>query len=478
MLTNMSSPTKDDTSSRSSTGRGWLNHVALSLGLGCALSLFFLLVSYPGNLSPDSTTSWGEAFSGRISTIKPPLITLIQSLYSALPSPEFAVAAFTFTQGVLFWFSIFLFVSLFVRKTRTFVCVCLSISLIFPLWPYTTLNWVDVWVVIFFLFSATFFELFLRSDNTSARNAVLACVFLVLSASTRHNAVSILPIAVLPIAFILLHRWQLSRQQAYGVAALSLPFLFLATKIFLLFPQVVPSPSLASFGLLNQYLGAIASSEASTKTALIASEEPLFDDRFGPGSLRASVQAYEPGFNGYDLLWKKDAILKKDNSNGFQTVLLNADFITPAFWRVLIATPSGFAKHKADYLVGQFGSGSLQYPFDWGVFQNQFGVSSRPALESINGALPRFLREQTKLIFYHHWFMFLIGFAAFVANMRSLRDSALTSLFAFSVLYAIPFMFFETGWEWRYLMPCYIANILLTVCVTLRLTERRARMLT
>lgn len=477
MPTTMNLHTGGDTLLRTSIDRCWLTRVAISFCLAGFLSLFFLLVSYPGNLSPDSITSWGEAYSGRISTVKPPLLSLIQSLYSALPSPQFAVASFTFTQGLLFWFSIFLFVSLFIRKVIAFVCVCLMIALIFPLWPYTSLNWVDVWVVIFFLISSAFFEIFRKSESESASIVILVCTFLVLSASTRHNAISILPIAVLPIALLVRRRWQLPQKQAYWVAATSIPFLLLATKLFLFFPQVVPSPSLASFGLLNQYFGAIALSEENTKAALIASEEPLFDSRFGAGSLRASIQAYQPGFNGYDLLWKKDAILKNNSTNGFQAVLLNGDFIAPAFWRVLAASPRGFAMHKLDYLIGQFGSGSLQYPFDWGVFQNQLGISSQPILTGVNASMPQFLREQTTTLLYQHWFTFVVGAVAFVVNIWLLKNQTLTWLFGFSVLYAIPFMFFETGWEWRYLMPCYVANLVLTVCVILGITERRARTL-
>lgn len=474
MPTTMNLHTSAKTSSQSSIDRCWLARVVVGVCLASCMSVFFLLVSYPGNLSPDSITSWSEAYSGRISTVKPPLLSLIQSMYTALPSPQMAVASFTFTQGVLFWFSIFLFFSLIVRRAFIFACLCVLISLIFPLWPYTSLNWVDVWIVIFFLFSSTFFELFRRSDSNSAIELILACMFLFLSASTRHNAISILPLAILPMGIFIRRRWQLSQKRAYCLAATTVPVLFLATKLFLLFPQVVLSPSLASFGLLNQYFGAIALSEESTKSALIASEEPLFDSQFGTGSLRASIHAYQPGFNGYDLLWKKDAILKNNSTNGFQAVLLNGDFIAPAFWRVLVASPRGFAKHKLAYLAGQFGSGSLQYPFDWGVFQNQLGISSQPILTGVNSIMPQFLRGHTTSFLYQHWVTFIVGAAAFVVNLYVLKNPTLTWLFGFSILYAIPFMFFETGWEWRYLMPCYVANLVLTVCVILGVAERRA----
>lgn len=83
--------------------RDLLLRAATGFLFACLLSTFFLAVSYPGNLSPDSIDSWSDAVSGEFDALKPPLITLLQqALYLFCPNLNTAVATFSFIQGTLF----------------------------------------------------------------------------------------------------------------------------------------------------------------------------------------------------------------------------------------------------------------------------------------------------------------------------------------------------------------------------------------
>jgi hypothetical protein len=242
---------------------------------------------------------------------------------------------------------------------------------------------------------------------------------------------------------------------------------------------VVISPPLSAFGLLNQYLGTIANSSERMKAELLQSESPLFDRRFGPGSLAASVQTYLPKFNLYPLLFSENPTLRRNSAvdtlldnNGLDTVLENNDFILDGFVRVVRVSPIGFFKHKIAYLKGQFGFGSAVNQFEWGVVPNKLRIEAKPVMKNINVVLHQFLVAQTTTFPYQHWFLFAVGLVALVLNLTIVRVGGVTSLFAFSVLYAVPFTVFETGWEWRYLMPCYVANFLAAATVTAGVVER------
>jgi len=447
--------------------------LAFGVTLAALLALFFLFLTYPGTLTPDSITSWNEAFRGQFTTLKPPLLALLQSLYLLPLSIERAVAAFSLTQGMLFWLSIFLCLYIVTNRVVPFVLSCLAALLFVPLWGFTTVHWTDVWVLIFFLFAMTSFEALRQSGYKGRSYLLFGIVFAFLAVATRHNAVSMLPVIVPPVASWIQYNWRARKLQSAGLAVLLIPILFAATNIFLLMPQVHITPSLAPFGLLNQYLGTIAHSPEDRKEQLLTREAPLFDAHFGSGSLLAAVETYEPRFNG-KLVWGVDSILRFNNLRGFETVLESGDFITSAFLRIVRASPEGFVRHKMAYMKGQFGVGSVRNPLGAGVHANTLGLKAKPFLPALRRSLASFAAAKAKTFVFQHWFSFVFGGIALLIHLFMIRTPLAAWLFSGAVLYAIPYILFETGWEWRYLMPSYVMNVLSFAVVLNALVERFA----
>jgi len=396
---------------------------------------------------------------------------LLQSLYLFPFSIERAVAAFSLTQGILFWLSIFLCLYVVTKRVVTFILSCLAALLFVPLWGFTTVHWTDVWVLIFFLFAMSSFEALRQSGYRGRVYLLFGIAFAFLAIATRHNAVSVLPVIVPPVTSWIRYNWGMGKLRSAGLAVLLIPVLFAATNVFLLMPQVHVTPSLAPFGLLNQYLGTIAHSPEDRKEQLLAQEAPLFDAHFGPGSLMAAVESYEPRFSG-KLVWGTDSTLRFNNLRGFETVLENGDFITSSFLRIVKASPTGFVRHKIDYMKGQFGVGSVRNTLGAGVHTNTLGLEAKPFLPDLRRSLASFALRKAKTFIFQHWFSFIVGAIALLINLFVARVPLATWLFSGAVLYAIPYILFETGWEWRYLMPSYVMNWLAAATVALEMISR------
>ena len=96
------------------------------------------------------------------------------------------------------------------------------------------------------------------------------------------------------------------------------------------------------------------------------------------------------------------------------------------------------------------------------------GLSSQPVLVTFNKNIPSFLLSQSGNLVYKHWFMFLLGFVAFIFAWK-LGEVVVMLTFTYAVLYMISYLLADSGWEWRYLMPSYIASFLSAMMITLRL---------
>jgi hypothetical protein len=453
----------------------------VSISLAATLSAFLLAVTYPGILSPDSIISWDQATRSEIFTIKPPLISLIQRLFVCVfPDLRTSIAVFSFVQATLFWTAIFSFMSVAIRGDVQFYISCLASAALFPIWPYPTTHWTDVWIVIFFLPALSAFILSVRvaDENWKWLWFLVALLFAFLAISVRHNA-PILLVLVMAMSFLWLGRalpWSSSKKMLVAVTVGGA--LLLASQIFYQFPSIKRAPSLVGLAAVNQYLGTIANSEAPAQNMLIDKERPAFDDAFGPGKLKRALAHYKPSFSGA-LVWADDFQGRNwDNEGavlGFGKIVENQKFLILGLFRVMSASPVGFLRHKAAYLRGQFHTSSEIFPFSWGISnwglaKSNSHLSFRP-WEPGSKAIFSLLWQNKNTLFYRHWFMFLLGLSSLLIARPSFRMPALL-LVSFGVLYALPYVFLETGFEWRYLMPSYVACWLSMVGAVLSLTHR------
>jgi hypothetical protein len=112
------------------------------------VSAFWLVVFFPALMSPDSLSQWGQAVSWKATDWHPIGMTLVMRvihlLCGALPMQD-QVAVVAWLQGSVFWFSIFAIVGAARLQLWVQLLTCLSLTVYYPLWPYTVTLWKDVW---------------------------------------------------------------------------------------------------------------------------------------------------------------------------------------------------------------------------------------------------------------------------------------------------------------------------------------------
>ncbi len=419
--------------------------VAVGFLSASLLSVFFLAVSYPGNLSPDSIDSWTDAISGEIEAIKPPLITLLQrAIYLLTPSLNSAVASFSFIQGTLFWGAIFFFIAVSVPNLMRCLLGWLISALVFPLWPYTVVHWTDVWVAIFGVSGLALLELHFQSGFRKASFLLAATLLFFFAASARYNASSIALVLALPYFRFL--RFQFSQIVSFTMSAGVVAIVMLGPHVFLLLPQVTSVPNMLPSVIINGYLGTIHYS--NRRAELIKSEAPIFDAKLGKGQLQGALRFYKPYFD-YSLL--------EENGIDFDNLSEHGSFLPTAMWRVVMASPEGYIRHKSRELYGLLDTCSVFRPYSWGIEANDLGLQQRPLIPGAGKFIESWLAAMSDSIVYKHWFVMLLGILTIIAT-RGAYPLLLPVLFG--LLYAIPYIMLDVASEWRYLMPTYLTNYL------------------
>jgi hypothetical protein len=288
-------------------------------------------------------------------------------------------------------------------------------------------------------------------------------VFSLLTISVRHNGPIILVVVVAATFAWLGQVSAMSTRKRLFVAVVLGGSLLLTSQVFYQFPFVKRAPSLLGLATVNQYLGTIANSDPLTRKKLIDKEKPIFDAVFGTGKLDQALANYKPSFSAA-LTWADDFQGRNwDNKGavlGFGKIVSEKDFFIRGLFRVMLAAPEGFLRHKSAYLRGQFHLSSEIFPFSWGISNWGFAKSNsdlsfRP-WEPGSKVIFSFLWQNKNSLIYRHWFMFLLGLSSLLIAQPSFRVPALL-LVGFGVVYALPYVFLETGFEWRYLMPSYVA---------------------
>jgi hypothetical protein len=428
--------------------------------VAATLSGLMLVITYPGNLSPDSITSWGEAASNVYANVKPPLVGMIQrGVFLAAGDIQSAVGVFSFIQGYLFWLSIFTYIIVVSPNALCGALFCTGACALYPLWAYTTQHWTDVWVVIFGIFGLAAFERLRQLKFRDLPCLVLAVACFFLAASARHSVIAVLPICLFPLVRFLGESHGVRVSRAVVLSCGVVVALMLSTKLWSQLPNVKPAPSMLPVTFLNPLLGTIAHSKPGVREEILFGIRPAFDSHFSPGRLDAAVKAYDAGFMGH-LMWGEAAILPFEKS-------IRADFIIPAAIRAALFSPGAFVRHKVVASLGQLSYPAITYPYDWGVWTNELGIKSTPILPGANARLRATLEGLSTTLLYKHWFMLLVGCAAFGIGIW-IGQAAVVMPFLFGVLQGLPYIVFETGWEWRYLMPSYVAFFLCAVSVLAR----------
>jgi hypothetical protein len=425
--------------------RDLLLRVATGFLFACLLSTFFLAVSYPGNLSPDSIDSWSDAISGEFQAVKPPLITLLQhAFYIYCPNLNTAVATFSLIQGTLFWGSLFLFIAVSVPTLKRCLLGWLVSAFVFPLWPYTVVHWTDVWVAIFGVCGLAFLELHFQSGFRKFSYLLAATLMFFLAVSARYNAASIIPLLALPYFRFLRPRFSVAVSCMISAGALAV--VLLGPRLFLTLPQVTSVPNMLPSVLINGYLGTIYYSDR--RDDLIASEAPIFDDNLGKGQLENALRFYKP--------WEDYALLEEGVID-FDNLSQNGSFLPTAMLRVVMASPEGYGRHKIRELFALLDTSSISRPYDLGIGTNDLGLEQRPFIPGAEELIHGALTTASDTAVYKHWFMICFGILAIIVT-RGSYPILLPVLFG--LLYAVPYVVLDVASEWRYLMPTYLTNYL------------------
>ncbi len=452
--------------------------IVLSAVVAAFMSLFFWLINTPAVLSPDSVNSWKEAVEGVFHTVKPPFLAIFQSLFLSFFNGNVfkALSAFSLVQGFLLWFSLLVFVAVFVPNRSLWRASFALTILLFPLWPYTNVHWTDVWVVIFTVLAFSCFQLAQAQVRAFVFWLSLGFVMSVLMLATRHNSVTALPVFIGWI-FVCLSSWWRAKSDRQilrsslppvhswsgrlSILAFSTVVMLVAlqlSKLFLWWPGVVITPPLTAASVINQYLGVLVHTPGPKQTQLIAQEEPVFDGRLGVGKLQKSIAAYHPAYQ-HDLLWgipgQSEAVLP------FDLLLREGDFLPKQFIALVQKSPEGFLRHKLQYLKWQLHRTSEMAAYVDGIVNEgrDLQVPFQPILASWHQAVYNVL-ESLRLSWPHrHWGMIFLVVLITVVLSGNLGAPAWL-LVAFAAFYGGPYLLLEPGVEWRYLMPAYVTQYL------------------
>lgn len=453
-----------------------VKYSVIASGAIITFSIFFTALTWPGVLSSDSVASWIEATTNQYETIKPPLVAEIQRLFflASNKNLQFAIGTFSFVQSLLFWASIACVFSVLIPNGKRRTITFLAFFTVLPILPYSTVHWTDSWCVIFSLF---FLTLTLSSPaKFSPFKLLLSILMLGLLLATRHNTISILPIGIFLVyrqiqaskLFVPVRsKWIHPSSALLTFAAIGLAFALSVLPNYN--AHVTRSPSLLQFALLNQYIGTIENTEGSQRDNLIEERTKQFETAYGNNSLRRSLNAYSSCFNP-SLVWGPDAII------GFQKILANKNFPGWHLIGLIQDSPKGFLLHKLKYWRGQLHDSSTLFPFQLETTKKSeiyLNIEANSISESSRVWIFRKIYAWRSSLLYRHWAVFMLAFFSTtgICFVQKRLDKSI-SILAFGMFYAIPYLIFETGCEWRYLLPTYVPSMICIFCfISLQFTS-------
>lgn len=217
------------------------------------------------------------------------------------------------------------------------------------------------------------------------------------------------------------------------LSASALAVVLLGPRLFISLPQVTSVPKLLPSVLINGYLGTIYYSDR--RDDLIAAEVPIFDAKLGQGQLENALRFYKP--------WEDYALLEEGGID-FDNLSQNGNFLPSAMFRVIMASPEGYVRHKSRELYSLLDASSLLRPYDLGIETNDLRLTQRPLIPGAEELIHDALTTVSDTVIYKHWFMICLGILAIIVT-RWYYPILLPVLFG--LLYAVPYVVLDVASE-------------------------------
>lgn len=428
------------------------------VGGSATLSGFWLFVFYPGTMSFDAISMWLQAVQDGYTAWLPPATAMLMHITQQFV-PD--VSLFCFLEGWLFWGSLFYLVRQVVADNRKFLIDCAVLTLIPPLWLYSSAATSNTWTAGFVALSAAFL---VRSIREQDRRVLILAVASVAAATVfrRESAiVSVVVIAAYLWSFGDRRRWWIDA----GVVALVLIGVRVPAMLIEASPRVKKNDSNpAGQGLLNQYVGTVVYSKSSMSEAELDRERESIDSAYGQGTFDELLERYTCYSSNY-IVWNNKggtggpAVLKSKS-------LIRTRFAVQKIARTALRHPIGFLEHELCY-VGHLSQFADVYYDDWGMLnrsrmprmRKKLGMpfdshlpavydAQRAVMESVlDDAIPRLLLRH---------YLFLLGIIlALVVGIRR-RSAELIVPAMFALTYPLAFVVAGPSTPWRYLLPTYV----------------------
>lgn len=425
------------------------------------VSSISLLAFYPALMSDDSIVHWLQAALNRYETWQPPIMAFLMDINFVFSkqSPAFI----TLLQSFLFWYSISLVLSKFIKSGRTLVILSVLIFLVPTLWTYSVTVWKDVWFTSISLLSASFLIDF--SKSKSFKFYLISLLLISLAITFRHNSY---PVILLHLVYMLTHSLQSpffrNRRKRKTIAAM----------LIILFLGYTPSKLLSSLPFVSQnsptgwvlgsiYMGTLSRANLSLPEMEVVKTE--IDSLYGNLTFEKTYNNYY--ITGYKCLPPFFELLSFHTPDDSRKLRI----LTSKTFKLVINHPYAYLRHRLCNLSYLFQVNEICLPYIVGISSNSLGLISTPKLTDLNRKIYEVLdftllpNSRFQWIWRTYIFLILSLSLSLFAYFVLKKDRDLMLLSILQVSYALSYFPTDSGCDWRFLLLSYVCSIISIVVV-------------
>lgn len=427
------------------------------LSFSAILSVFWMLVFYPGIMSYDATLAWEQALKNQYDAWHPPILAMIMHLTQKLVNQP---SLFASMQGFLFWSSLFYLLWQAIHHIRLFIISTFVIALIPQIWLYSNAAISNTSMTACVLLTCAFL---IRSFRLKSQISFLAAIIcLSLAICFRREAILL---AVIPIGCVFYSVWKQSDsiqsniQKLSQILPLVLILLIVPAKLIGMSPNVTGT-SPASYVFLSQYVGTITRAGSRISESEAQAERQSIDERFGSGTFQLVMG------EGFDCRFPRTWIRNIRLANKEKIILKESSFVMQKAASMAFRHPVAYIKHKACNFSYVLQIPEVVYQ-DWGGISTSRPISIRrrelnielnsqiPFVQETYGRLMKWMLNAPiiQLTFKHYIFYTLSLLTLFIGIINHRMEWIIPALF--SIVYAFGNLIPDSFPFWRYLFPCY-----------------------
>lgn len=450
--------------------------------LAVTVTSFFVMVFYPGVLTPDSFAQWVQAKSGHYNDWHPIGFTIVMAmcqkcLYFCAENTQVAMIAWL--AGVFFWFSCYTLAGSLLKNVKLALLSSVIITLYYPFWPYTVTLWKDVLFTAGFLYFAAYILCFARHSNKvpGFKYFIILLFINLIMLLNRHTAWAVL-LACLPGLVILMPRRMHLRSSVIFIMALIAAIAL--NKALYSVKNVSKSGNLSNMFLSYDLVGTLHFSKADLneisklKTA----------SAFGMENMLEAINRYEPGNNMNYLIFGEKAPFQLD-------MLLASNCASQDLLDVAMRHPLSLFQHKLGIqkvLWDRKTDGGIWYAYQTVTDKWEgYDIFENSKIPEINAVLRRWLAAAASSpgsiwqLFLRHILIFsgmlcTIIVAIVTAWLRKSDGEFVRALcfLAWAALSCwLPNAVVLPGADWRYLLPTTSIGVIIIVCTICRIVGRQ-----